>query len=95
MLLFYINYCHMLQTGKSIETVKDHQGSINDMQKNQQGTMFVTASKDKTAKLFDVDDLTVHKVYVTERPVNSAALSPIYDHVSLLHKYRVPKSIYN
>jgi len=45
--------------------------------------MFVTASKDKTAKLFDVDDLSVHKVYVTERPVNSASLSPIYDHVSI------------
>jgi len=45
--------------------------------------MFVTASKDKTSKLFDVDDLSVYKVYVTERPVNSASLSPIYDHVSL------------
>lgn len=53
------------------------------MQKNRHGTMFVTASKDKTAKLFDVDDLSVHKVYVTERPVNSASLSPIYDHVSI------------
>jgi len=95
MLLFYINYRTMLQTGKSIETVKDHQGSINDMQKNRQGTMFVTASRDKTAKLFDVDDLTVQKVYTTERPVNSAALSPIYDHVSLLYVYRSPKSINN
>lgn len=54
------------------------------MQKNRQGTMFVTASRDKTAKLFDVEDLSVHKVYVTERPVNSASLSPIYDHVSAL-----------
>jgi len=36
------------------------------MQKNRQGTSFVTASKDRTAKLFDVDDLSVHKVYVTE-----------------------------
>lgn len=51
------------------------------MQKNKQGTMFVTASKDNSAKLFDVDDLSVHKVYMTERPVNSASLSPIYDHV--------------
>lgn len=57
------------------------------MQKNRQGTMFVTASKDKTAKLFDVDDLSVHKVYVTERPVNSASLSPIYDHVSTSFDY--------
>lgn len=67
-----------------METVKDHQGSINDMQKNRHGTMFVTASKDKTAKLFDVDNLSVHKVYATERPVNSASLSPIFDHVSIL-----------
>lgn len=57
------------------------------MQKNRQGTMFVTASKDKTAKLFDVDDLSVHKVYVTERPVNSASLSPIYDHVSKINVF--------
>jgi len=62
MLLFYINYLTMLQIGKSIETVKNPQGSINDMQKNWQRTMFGTASKDKTAMLFDVDDLSVHKV---------------------------------
>jgi len=88
MLLFYINYHTMLQTGKSIETVKDYQRSFNDMRKNRHGTMFVMASKNKTSNLFNVDDLSMYKVYVTERPVNNATtLSPIYNYVSLLHRF--------
>jgi translation initiation factor 3 subunit I len=46
------------------------------------GTMFITASKDYTAKLFDTDSLVCLKTFKTERPVNSAAISPIFDHVS-------------
>ncbi len=34
-------------------------------------------------QLFDVDTLEVVKVFPTERPVNSAAISPIKDHVIL------------
>lgn len=45
--------------------------------------MFVTASKDTSAKLFDSDSLMCLKTYKTERPVNSAAISPILDHVVL------------
>jgi len=43
--------------------------------------MFVTASKDHTAKLFDSESLVLLKTYKTERPVNSATISPIFDHV--------------
>jgi len=43
--------------------------------------MFVTASKDHTAKLFDSESLMLLKTYKTERPVNSATISPIFDHV--------------
>jgi translation initiation factor 3 subunit I len=52
------------------------------MQMSKDGTMFITASKDTTAKLFDTDSLLCLKTYKTERPVNSAAVSPIFDHVS-------------
>lgn len=45
--------------------------------------MFVTASRDTTAKLFDSESLMCLKTYKTERPVNSAAISPILDHVVL------------
>ncbi|KAJ8866206.1 hypothetical protein PR048_033730, partial [Dryococelus australis] len=71
--------------GKILNMVKDHTGSINDMQMSKDGTMFITASKDKTAKLFDSDTLMCLKCYKTERPVNSAAISPILDHAGLSH----------
>ena len=32
-------------------------------------------------QLYDVDSLEVIKTYRTERPVNSAAISPVKDHV--------------
>lgn len=70
-------------TGKKINTNKGHKTQINDMQMNKDGTMFVTASKDHTAKLFDSDSLMLLKTYKTERPVNSATISPILDHVVL------------
>lgn len=68
-------------TGRVISTIKEHKGAINDLQKNNDGTMFISASKDCTAKLFDIEDLSLLKTYQTERPVNSAAISPIFDHV--------------
>jgi translation initiation factor 3 subunit I len=33
--------------------------------------------------LFDIETLELLKTYTTERPVNSAAISPIKDHVIL------------
>ena len=45
--------------------------------------MFISASKDTTAKLWDMDQLEDKKTYKTERPVNSAAISPNKDHVVL------------
>lgn len=72
-----------LRMNKELNTVRDHTANINDMQMSKDGTMFVTASKDTSSKLFDSDSLMCLKTYKTERPVNSAAISPIYDHVIL------------
>ncbi|CAG9840401.1 unnamed protein product [Diabrotica balteata] len=72
-----------LKTGKQLNKVREHDLLINDMQWNKDQTMFITASKDHTAKLFDKNDLLLLKTYKTERPVNSAAISPIFDHVVL------------
>ncbi|XP_075229066.1 eukaryotic translation initiation factor 3 subunit i [Lycorma delicatula] len=72
-----------LKQGIAFNNVKEHAASINDMQMSKNGTMFITASKDSTAKLFGTEDLMLLKTYKTERPVNSAALSPILDHVVL------------
>lgn len=72
-----------LRMGKEVNSVNDHMAQINDMQLSKEGTMFVTASKDCTAKLFDSESLMCLKTYKTERPVNSASISPILDHVVL------------
>lgn len=72
-----------IRKGKELNSVNDHTSVINDMAMNKDGTMFVTASKDTSAKLFDSESLMCLKTYKTERPVNSAAISPILDHVVL------------
>lgn len=72
-----------LKTGRKINSAREHENLINDMQWSRDGTMFITASKDHTAKLFDAESLALIKTYKTERPVNSAALSPIAEHVVL------------
>lgn len=59
-----------------------HKGQIMDMQFAKDGTHFITASRDFSAKLLDTRTFEVLKTYQTERPCNSAAISPIYDHVS-------------
>ena len=69
------------QTGKLIEENKIHDAAINDLQLSVDGSHFVTASNDRTAKLVDTSTLEELKVYQTERNANSAALSPIEDHV--------------
>ncbi|XP_037084293.1 eukaryotic translation initiation factor 3 subunit I-like [Pollicipes pollicipes] len=72
-----------LKTGMKMTMAHEHSGAINDMQLNQDGTMFITASKDHTSKLFDMATLEPLKTFKTERPVNSAAISPIRDHIVL------------
>uniref|UniRef100_A0AAA9TYL2 Eukaryotic translation initiation factor 3 subunit I n=2 Tax=Bovidae TaxID=9895 RepID=A0AAA9TYL2_BOVIN len=71
------------KSGEVLVNVKEHSRQINDIQLSRDMTMFVTASKDNTAKLFDSTTLEHQKTFRTERPVNSAALSPNYDHVVL------------
>uniref|UniRef100_A0A8I3N1I0 Serine-threonine kinase receptor-associated protein n=1 Tax=Canis lupus familiaris TaxID=9615 RepID=A0A8I3N1I0_CANLF len=70
-------------SGEVLVNVKEHSQQINDIQLSRDMTMFVTASKDNTAKLFDSKTLEDQKTFWTEHLVNSAALSPNYDHVVL------------
>jgi len=69
------------KTGEIVKTVKEHTKQINDMQPSVDLTMVISASKDNTAKLFDATSLDHIKTFKTERPVNSAAISPTMDHV--------------
>ncbi|KAG7244413.1 hypothetical protein INR49_031864, partial [Caranx melampygus] len=69
------------KSGEILKKAKEHTKQINDIQTSVDLTMFISASKDNTAKLFDCTSLDHIKTFKTERPVNSAAISPIMDHV--------------
>ncbi|XP_070294930.1 eukaryotic translation initiation factor 3 subunit I [Salvelinus sp. IW2-2015] len=71
----------VLQSGEVLKKVKEHNKQINDIQTSVDLTMVITASKDCSSKLFDSTTLDHIKSFKTERPVNSAAISPIMDHV--------------
>jgi len=72
-----------LKTQKKVKLVAEHKTLISDIQASKDGTMFITSSKDKTAMLWDAEKMDSMKVYKTERPVNSASISPLYEHVVL------------
>ncbi|KAG0719008.1 Eukaryotic translation initiation factor 3 subunit I [Chionoecetes opilio] len=68
-----------MRTGKKIEVGKEHTKQIKDMQLSHDGMMLITASMDTTARLWDITNLEALKLYKTDRPVNSAAISPLVD----------------
>jgi len=70
-----------VETGDLKEERKIHDGQINDLKMSQDGTHFITASSDKSAKLIDTQTLEILKTYQSDRPMNSADISPIFDHV--------------
>ena len=53
-----------------------HSDVIRDLQLSTDRSYFITASRDNTAKIIDTATLAVLKTFKTERPVNSASISP-------------------
>ncbi|KAL6768728.1 EIF3I [Auxenochlorella protothecoides x Auxenochlorella symbiontica] len=72
-----------VETGKELAAEHVHEKNIQDLQMSVDGTHFITASVDCSSKLVDTQTLAVLKTYQSNVPVNSAALSPVYDHVIL------------
>jgi translation initiation factor 3 subunit I len=69
-------------TGKElIRLTKAHKDRVNRLTFNNDKTLFVTASKDCDAKLFDPYTLTEIRTYHTDRPVNGAVISPTHPHI--------------
>jgi len=73
------------KTGEQLDNVQVHDvdALITDLQWSTDRTYFITASKDKTAKLINARDLEVMKTYVTDTPLNSASITPKKDFVIL------------
>ncbi|KXX76372.1 Eukaryotic translation initiation factor 3 subunit I [Madurella mycetomatis] len=73
------------KTGDLIDNFPIHElnNPITDLQWSLDRTYFITASKDKTAKLISAKDLEVLKNYAADTPLNSAAITPKKDFVIL------------
>ncbi|XP_068647425.1 eukaryotic translation initiation factor 3 subunit I-like [Aristolochia californica] len=72
------------ETGKLLkesDKATGHQKPITSLSKSSDGSHFLSGCLDKSAKLWDIRTLTVIKTYVTERPVNAVAISPLLDQV--------------
>jgi translation initiation factor 3 subunit I len=73
------------KTGEFLDNVTVHEPDmqITDLQWSPDRTYFITASKDKSAKLVTTKDLEILKTYTTDTPLNSAAITPRKDYVIL------------
>ncbi|KAH7407828.1 eukaryotic translation initiation factor 3 subunit I [Cadophora sp. MPI-SDFR-AT-0126] len=73
------------KTGEQLDNVQVHEIDlqVTDLQWSPDRTYFITASKDKTAKLINATDLQVMKTYVADTPLNSASITPNKDFVIL------------
>lgn len=72
-------------TCKKLKSVKLHTASIQDLQFAPVEDMgfFITASKDNSAMIYETSTLKVLKTFTTARPVNSASISPLRNHIIL------------
>jgi len=70
-----------VERGVETQRVQEHKKAINSLQFSNDRTMLITASADQTAKVFDAKTLKCLKTFQSDRPLNSAAISPIMNHV--------------
>ncbi|KAI9670507.1 MAG: translation initiation factor eIF3 subunit [Caeruleum heppii] len=73
------------KSGDQLNNVQAHEADlqINDLQWAPDRTYFITASKDKTAKLISARTLDTLKTYPADTPLNTAAITPKKDFVIL------------
>ncbi|KAF2260924.1 eukaryotic translation initiation factor-like protein 3 subunit [Lojkania enalia] len=73
------------KTGELLYSTQAHEPDmqITDLQWAPDRTYFITASKDKTAKILATESLEVLKTFTADTPLNSAAITPVKDYVIL------------
>ncbi|KAL9656410.1 hypothetical protein ABK040_005175 [Willaertia magna] len=70
-------------TSKVIATSNEHKQQVVRISFSKDKLLFISASKDSTAKLFESKDLNCLKTYKSTEPVNTAAISPVKKHIIL------------
>lgn len=81
LMIFPMEGGRIVEDPSAVHRVDAHKGKINKIEFNREKTLFITASKDNTAKLFESKNLTCRKIFHTPAPINHAAISPLFDHV--------------
>ncbi|KAJ9487650.1 Eukaryotic translation initiation factor 3 subunit I [Penicillium thymicola] len=73
------------KSGEQIENVQIHEfdSQITDIQFAPDRLSFITASKDKSAKLLSSRNLAILKTYISDTPLNTASVTPKKDFVVL------------
>ncbi|KAJ5692531.1 Eukaryotic translation initiation factor 3 subunit I [Penicillium macrosclerotiorum] len=73
------------KTGDQVKNIQAHEfdHQINDLQFSPDRTYFITASKDKSAKLISASNLEILKTYIADTPLNSASITAKKDYVIL------------
>ncbi|EFC37372.1 predicted protein [Naegleria gruberi] len=71
------------ESGKQLGSTREHTHTVVRLSFSKDRMLFMSASTDKTAKLFESQTLELLKVYKHSDPVNTAAISPIKRHVIL------------
>jgi len=64
--------------GKQLHLMEAHQQAVTSMNFSEDRLLMITSSKDHTAKLWAMDTYEQVKCYQTDRPLNDAAISPLY-----------------
>ena len=72
-----------VESGDVLKMSQDHSKQIQHLVMSADGSHFISASLDKTAKVFDSETLECLKTCAADRPVNAAIMSPIREHIVL------------
>ena len=72
-----------VESGDVLKMSQDHSKQIQHLVMSDDGSHFISASLDKTAKVFDSETLECLKTYAADRPANAAIMSPIREHIVL------------
>lgn len=66
-------------SGSQLQTVQAHQSPCTSLNFTQDRMLMITCSKDNYAKLWAMDNYSLVKTYKTDRPLNDAVISPLYN----------------
>jgi len=69
------------ERAQEVRSIKAHEKQVSTVQLDYYKVLFISASKDGTAKLWDSRTVEPVKTYEVGRPLNAAAISPLMNHV--------------